>query len=63
MNSPEVNLGDQQLNFAALGADDPVRHRMDTWGVGVGYHAAYSSIYTPMDLSTLFDLAMQSIYH
>jgi hypothetical protein len=25
---------DQQLNFASLGVDDPVRHRLDTWGVG-----------------------------
>jgi hypothetical protein len=24
--------GDQQLNFAALGFDDPVGHRLDTWG-------------------------------
>ncbi|HEX9091719.1 MAG TPA: hypothetical protein VF831_09535 [Anaerolineales bacterium] len=31
----KVNIGDgQQLNFASFGVDDPVGHRLDTWGVG-----------------------------
>jgi hypothetical protein len=28
------------LNFASLGVDDPIGHRLDTWGVGVGIRAA-----------------------
>jgi len=26
--------GDIQLNFASLGVNDPIGHRLDTWGVG-----------------------------
>jgi hypothetical protein len=39
------------LNFASLGVDDPIGHRLDTWGVG--YRAAHIRLVTVLVLDDL----------